>query len=44
VIVPEPGVSVMTAAIRELVRSGDLMSVGIRCESPDEDAREVSGD
>jgi hypothetical protein len=34
----------MTAAIRELVRSGDLMSVGIRCESPDEDAREAAGD
>jgi hypothetical protein len=35
VIVPEPGVSAMTVAIRELVRSGDLASVGIRCEPVD---------
>jgi hypothetical protein len=32
VIVPEPGVPAMTAAIRELVRSGDLERAGIRCE------------
>jgi hypothetical protein len=32
-IVPEPGLAVMTAAIRELVRSGELSSVGIRCEA-----------
>jgi hypothetical protein len=31
-IVPEPGVPAMTAAIRELVRSEDITSVGIRCE------------
>jgi hypothetical protein len=34
-IVPEPGVAAMTAAIRELVRSGDIISVGIRCDDPD---------
>ena len=33
-IVPEPGASGMTAAIRELVRSGEIASVGIRCEVP----------
>lgn len=33
VIVPEPGVKVMTAAIRELVRSGDLCRVGTRSMS-----------
>jgi|GEM_PF-1586903 len=31
-IVPEPGVPAMTAAIRELVRSGDITSAGARCE------------
>jgi hypothetical protein len=31
-IVPEPGVPAMTAAIRELVRSGEIVKVGIRCE------------
>lgn len=31
-IVPEPGVAAMTAAIRELVRSGDITDVGIRCD------------
>ncbi len=34
-IVPEPGVSAMTTAIRELVRSGEIESVGVRCEDPD---------
>ncbi|MFG3712418.1 hypothetical protein ACIBTZ_21010 [Micromonospora sp. NPDC049460] len=34
-IVPEPGVSAMTTAIRELVRSGEIESVGVRCENPD---------
>ncbi|NMO55588.1 hypothetical protein HH310_30935 [Actinoplanes sp. TBRC 11911] len=34
VIVPKPGLPAMTAAIRELVRSGELASVGVRCESP----------
>jgi hypothetical protein len=33
--VPEPGAWVMTAAIRELVRSGEIASVGVRCEAPD---------
>jgi hypothetical protein len=28
VIVPEPGIKVMTAAVRELVRSGDIVRVG----------------
>ncbi|OJF10423.1 hypothetical protein [Couchioplanes caeruleus] len=32
VIVPAPGIAVMTAAIRELVRSGDITSAGIRSE------------
>ena len=32
-IVPQPGVLAMTTAIRELVRSGDLAKVGIRCET-----------
>ena len=31
-IVPEPGVSAMAAAIRELVRSGEITSAGIRSE------------
>jgi hypothetical protein len=31
-IVPGPGVSAMTVAIRELVRSGEIASVGVRCE------------
>jgi hypothetical protein len=34
-IVPEPGVSAMTRAIRELVRSGDIADVGVRCEDSD---------
>jgi hypothetical protein len=33
-VVPEPGLSAMTAAIRELVRSGEIASVGVRCEDP----------
>jgi hypothetical protein len=33
-IVPEPGLSGMTGAIRELVRSGELTRVGVRCEHP----------
>lgn len=32
-IVPEPGVPAMTAAIRELVRSGDITSAGLRSET-----------
>jgi hypothetical protein len=31
-IVPGPGVPAMIAAIRELVRSGEIVSVGVRCE------------
>ncbi|GAA0809606.1 hypothetical protein [Spirilliplanes yamanashiensis] len=31
-IVPEPGIPAMTAAIRELVRSGDITQAGIRCD------------
>ena len=34
VIVPEPGLPAMIAAIRELVRSGELASVGVRRETP----------
>src|SRR4051812_18363560 len=34
-IVPEPGVAAMTTAIRELVGSGEITSVGGRCENPD---------
>lgn len=34
-IVPESGIAVMTAAIRELVRSGDITTVGIRCDDRD---------
>ena len=34
-VVPEPGIAVMTAAIRELVRNGGIMSVGIRCDDGD---------
>ncbi|MEU8301708.1 hypothetical protein AB0C04_31010 [Micromonospora sp. NPDC048909] len=33
-IVPGPGVSAMATAIRELVRSGEIVSVGVRCEDP----------
>ncbi|MEV8517420.1 hypothetical protein [Dactylosporangium sp. NPDC051484] len=33
-IVPEPGVRAMTTAIRELVRTGAIASVGVRCEAP----------
>jgi len=36
-IVPVPGVSAMTAAIRELVHSGDITTVGVRCEDRDPD-------
>jgi hypothetical protein len=32
VIVPEPGVAAMIAAIRELVRSGNIASAGVRCD------------
>ncbi|MEV4412591.1 hypothetical protein [Catellatospora sp. NPDC049609] len=32
VIVPEGGIAGMVAAIRELVRSGEITSVGVRCE------------
>ncbi|MGI5182640.1 hypothetical protein ACQEVZ_40935 [Dactylosporangium sp. CA-152071] len=34
-IVPEPGVSAMTRAIRELVRSGEIAVVGVRCKDSD---------
>lgn len=34
-IVPEPGVPAMIRAIRELVRSGDIVDVGVRCEDSD---------
>jgi len=34
-IVPEPGVAAMAAAIRELVRGGDITSVGTRCDGRD---------
>ena len=37
-IVPEPGLTAMTAAIRELVRGGDIARAGIRCDDPDPDA------
>ncbi|BCJ69551.1 hypothetical protein [Polymorphospora rubra] len=33
-IVPEPGVAAMTAAIRELVRSGEVASVCVRSRAP----------
>jgi hypothetical protein len=42
-IVAEPGVSAMTAAIRELVSSGDIMRAGIRCDDPDPDASNATG-
>jgi len=32
VVVPEPGITAMIAAIRELVRSGDITSAGVRSE------------
>jgi hypothetical protein len=32
-IVPKPGVAAMIAAIRELVRSGEITSVGTRCDA-----------
>ncbi len=34
-IVPQPGVPGMIRAIRELVRTGEIASVGVRCEAPD---------
>ncbi|MEU2615184.1 hypothetical protein ABZ570_26930 [Micromonospora sp. NPDC007271] len=34
-IVPEPGVTAMTNAIRELVRSNELTSAGLQCKAPD---------
>jgi hypothetical protein len=37
-IVPEPGLSAMTTAIRELVRGGDITRVGVRCEDRDQGA------
>lgn len=42
-IVPEPGVPAMTAAIRELVSSGDITRAGIRCDDPDPDASNATG-
>jgi hypothetical protein len=32
VIVPEPGITVMTDAVRELVRSGDITRAGGRSD------------
>jgi hypothetical protein len=32
VIVAEPGLTAITSAIRELVRSGEIASAGVRCE------------
>lgn len=32
VVVPEAGITAMTSAIRELVRSGDITSAGVRSE------------
>ena len=43
-IVPEPGVSAVAAAIRELVRSGDITSVGIRCDYENRDALGATGE
>ena len=42
-IVPEPGVSAMTAAIRELVSSGEITSAGIRCDDSHPDASDAIG-
>ena len=42
-IVPEPGVSAMAAAIRELVRSGDITTAGIRCEDQGQEASDATG-
>jgi hypothetical protein len=42
-IVPEPGVAAMTAAIRELVRSGDIARVGIRYEDRIQGASPTTG-
>ncbi|MGI5215872.1 hypothetical protein [Plantactinospora sp. CA-290183] len=42
-IVPEPGVSAMAAAIRELVCNGDITSVGVRCEGQDRDTSAATG-
>jgi hypothetical protein len=42
-VVPRPGVPAMTAAIRELVRSEDVTSAGIRCEDSDGDAPTATG-
>ena len=41
-IVPEPGVSALAAAIRELVRSGDITSAGTRCEDQGQDASDTT--
>jgi len=32
VIVADPGLTAMTSAVRELVRSGEIASAGVRCE------------
>ncbi|WP_198950300.1 hypothetical protein [Kineosporia sp. A_224] len=37
VIVPEPGLAAMTAAIRELVRSREIEVAGVRCEPDPQD-------
>jgi hypothetical protein len=41
-IVPEAGLSAMTAAIRELVRSGDITAAAIRCEDQGQDASDAT--
>ncbi|WP_430497774.1 hypothetical protein ACQRWP_23545 [Micromonospora trifolii] len=43
-IVPKPGVPAMTAAIRELVRNGDITSAGVRCEDQDRDSPATTGE
>ncbi|MEV4536541.1 hypothetical protein AB0J82_22415 [Asanoa sp. NPDC049518] len=43
-IVPEPGIPAMTAAIRELVCSGDITSAGVRCEGQDRDTSAADGE
>ncbi|GAA3782813.1 hypothetical protein GCM10022225_83860 [Plantactinospora mayteni] len=42
-IVPEPGVSAMIAAIRELVCNGDITSAGVRCEGQDRGTSAITG-
>jgi hypothetical protein len=42
-IVPNPGVPAMAAAIRELVRNGEITRAGIRCEDQDRNASAANG-